>query len=296
MALVPVNAREGRLEGADRLAAALSAAGPLTSVTVMIHGYRFCPFGDPAHSPHNHILSFAPVRDCWKAVSWPRHLRVGRGGMIGVALGWSARNTLMTAYDRAGETGAALARIAAIVAETRPGLPVNVVAHSLGARVALSALPRLPKGALGRMILLSGAEYRGRAAEALDSPAGRTARVVNVTSRENLPFDAAFRALIRPASWSDLPLASGMGGGRSNWLDLRIDCPAHADRLARSGFRLRPPSTRFCHWSGYMRPGVFPLYRALLEDPGEVLFAGLRQALAAQAVRRSPASGVLTAT
>ena len=285
MALVAVNARGGELDGEDRLRQALLRPG-CASVTVMIHGYRFCPFGAPSHNPHRHILSDTPTRDCWKAVSWPRHLRLTQEGALGVVLGWSAQGTLAQAYARAGETGTALARIAQVVAAERPGLPVNVIAHSLGARVALSALPALRAGALSRMILLSGAEYRGRAAQALGNPAGRSARVLNVTSRENLPFDAAFRALIRPDSWHDLPLSAGMADRHGGWIDLRIDDPAQAARLARMGFRLRPPVARFCHWSGYMRPGVFRLYRALLDDPGGTLFARLSDVLGAP--RRRP--------
>lgn len=280
MALVPVNARDGGLDGEDRLRQALHASKAIRTVTVMIHGYRFCPFGDPSQNPHHHILSETPVRDCWKAVSWPRHLRLAKEGALGVALGWSAQGTLSQAYGRAGETGAALARIAQIVAELRPGLRVNVIAHSLGARVALSALPGLRAGAISRLILLSGAEYRGRAAQALASPAGRAVRVLNVTSRENLPFDAGFRALIRPDRWEDLPLSAGMADRHGGWIDLRIDSPDHAARLSRMGFRLHPPSTRFCHWSGYMRPGVFRLYRAMLDDPGGALFARLSDTLA----------------
>lgn len=288
MAVVAVNAREGRLENEGCLVAALQSATRLRAVTVMIHGYRFCPFSGPLNDPHRHILSETPMRGFWKAVSWPRHLRFAQGDVLGVALGWPARGGLAGAYARASDAGAALARIARIAAAQRPGLPVNVIAHSLGARVALAALPHLPGGALSRLILLSGAEYFSRAAAALDCPAGRAARVLNVTSRENLPFDAGFRAAIRPPGWRDLPLAAGLRE-QAGWIDLRIDCPGHAARLEGMGFRLRPPASRFCHWSGYMRPGVFALYRAALDDPGEALFTRLRAALAPPLREPAPA-------
>lgn len=281
--LVQVNAGASSLEGEDRLIAALrsGAGSEMTSVTVMTHGYRFSPQAGDTRNPHHHILTGGPVPNCWKAVSWPRHLRVGqRTGTLGVALGWPALGSLGQAYRRAEQAGAALARIARIVAAQRPDLPVHVIAHSLGARVALSALPLLPEGGLSRLILLSGAEYRGVAMRALDTPAGRGARVINVASRENLPFDLAFRALIRPHHWADWPLAAGLAADRPGWLDLRIDCPRQIDRLNQIGFRLRPPVGRYCHWSGYLRPGVFGLYRALLSARGEALFARLRATLA----------------
>jgi pimeloyl-ACP methyl ester carboxylesterase len=285
MAVVPVNARENGLEGEDRLLAALD--NPLLSgaVTIMIHGYRFCPFGPPEHSPHRHILSLAPERECWKAISWPKHLNLDRPEALGIALGWSARGMLGTAYHQAERTGGSLAHVARIIASRRPKLPVHVVAHSLGARVVLAALRQLPAGALSHIILLSGAEYRNYARQVSTTAAGCTARILNVRSRENLPFDAAFRSLVRPSSWTDLPLSAGMDGRQSNWVDLSIDCPRHRSQLLEAGFRLRQPNTRFCHWSGYMRPGVFRLYRAFLSEAGPALFTELRDRLSPDPVQ-----------
>ncbi len=275
--LVAVTARADRLEGEARLRAALrSTDAPVA--TVMIHGYRFSPDGPDRDNPHRHILSMTPVRDCWKAVSWPRHLHLDRGG-FGIGLGWMAQGPLAGAYRRAGETGAALAQIARIVRQERPGMRLTVIAHSLGARVALSALPLLEPGAIARMVLLSGAEYRAQAAAAMDRPAGRTVRILNVTSGENAPFDAAFRMLIRPETWTDWPVGAGLPAPRPNWLDLAIDCPHHHEALRRVGFPLRPPRTRFCHWSGYMRPGIFALYRSVLGPDGAATLARLGAAL-----------------
>ncbi|WP_071672413.1 alpha/beta hydrolase [Nioella nitratireducens] len=275
--LVALTARADRLEGEARLRAALRAS-PAAVATVMIHGYRFCPDGPDRDNPHRHILSLDPVRDCWKAVSWPRHLHMDRGG-LGIALGWPAQGTLAGAYRRAGETGAALARIARIVRQERPTMRLTVMAHSLGARVALAALPLVGAGDIARMVLLSGAEYRQRAAMAMDSPAGHAVRVLNVTSGENAPFDAAFRLLIRPDGWADWPIGAGLQDPRRNWLNLSIDCPRHHAALRQCGFPMRPPRTRFCHWSGYMRPGVFALYRAVLGPDGATALARLGAAL-----------------
>jgi pimeloyl-ACP methyl ester carboxylesterase len=52
-------------------------------------------------------------------------------------------------------------------------VPVHIVAHSLGARVALTALETAPPAVIRRMILMSGAEYRGAAERALSLPRRR---------------------------------------------------------------------------------------------------------------------------
>ncbi|MBL0900417.1 MAG: alpha/beta hydrolase, partial [Reyranella sp.] len=84
-----------------------------------------------------------------------------------------------------------MAEIARAV-HAQTGRGVQVIAHSMGARVALAALPQVAPGQITRLILLAAAETRGRALAALDSPAGRSVEVINVTTRENDLFDACF--------------------------------------------------------------------------------------------------------
>jgi hypothetical protein len=64
-------------------------------------------------------------------------------------------------------------------------------------------------------------------------------------------------------------------------VDLRIDAASTRAALAELGLRIRPPATRICHWSAYMRPGLFAVYRRML-DPAEPRFPEeLRSALLA---------------
>ena len=262
---VPALARAGDGPLAPMLAGRLAALPPGAPVVVMIHGYSFAP-DVPRHDPHRHILSLTPDPGCWKAVSWPRHLGFGRTPAQGLAIafGWRARGTLWRAGLEALRAGRALARLIAEIRRLRPDAPVDLVAHSLGARVALAALPRLAPGDVGRVILMAAAEFRRRARTAMDSPAGRAAEVLNVTSRENDPFDLCVELVL--GAGSGRTLGHGLGRARPNWLDLQIDDPASLAALRRLGFRVAPPAVAVCHWSSYLRPGLFPLYRALVHD------------------------------
>ncbi|KPQ13777.1 MAG: alpha/beta hydrolase fold, partial [Rhodobacteraceae bacterium HLUCCO18] len=203
MALLSVNTEEnpdGHAPAGDRtLAAALDTLAPGGSVTVMIHGYRFCPH-HPRTDPHRHILSLNPRTDCWKAVSWPRHLHLDRPGAgLGIGFGWPATGPLPRVARRAHRAGQQLARMIDAIQAARPDAQVNLVAHSLGARVALTALETAPRDVVRRMILISGAEYRARAERALRSPAAMRLRVLNVTSGENAAFDLMFRLAVAPS-------------------------------------------------------------------------------------------------
>lgn len=271
MALLSVNAAENGAgheghAGAD-LRAALDRLPEGRPVTILIHGYRFCPH-DPDRDPHRHILSRNPRRDCWKAISWPRHLHLDRpGGGLGIGYGWTATGTLPAAATRAGTVGTQLARMIHRIAEARPDAPIRIVAHSLGARVALGALAGAPLGAVRRMVLMSGAEYRAVARIAATAAPAHGCEILNVTSRENALFDFLFRIAVDGRARGDRTLSAGLGNARG-WTDLRIDDPATLAILARLGHRLRPPRTRVCHWSGYLRPGLFGVYRRFLdEDP-----------------------------
>jgi pimeloyl-ACP methyl ester carboxylesterase len=173
----------------------------------------------------------------------------------------NAKTDPWRAHLRAGHTGKALAEIARTVHDLT-GRGVQVIAHSMGARVALAALPQVAPGLITRLILLAAAETRGRALDALDSPAGRTVEVVNVTTRENDLFDAFFEWGIHFGLRTSI--GQGLGTLCANWHDLWIDHPATLRALAVLGHPLSDPLHRICHWSPYLRPGTIALYRALI--------------------------------
>lgn len=265
----------------SHLAARLATLPPTAPVVVMIHGYRFAP-GLAGHCPHGHILSMNPPSGDRKATSWPRHLGLTGDRGLAIALGWEARGSVQGAYRRAAAAGRALAELASRVQAIDPARQIDVIGHSLGARVALQALPHAPAGAFRRMILLAAAETRRPARAALDTPAGACVEVVNVTTRENDLFDFALEWLI--CAGFDTALGQGLRQGAPNWLDLQIDQKATLDVLARLGHALPPPPARICHWSPYMRPGIFALYRALMD--GALPLATLRVALPPKRDRR----------
>lgn len=265
--------------------AARAGAGP---IIVMVHGYKFVP-GHPERCPHGHILSLEERGDCWKALSWPRALGFGAGGPdegLGVALGWNARGTIWRAYDRAAEAGAALAQAIEVLHTAAPHRPIHALAHSLGARVVLQALARLPERAVNRAILLAGAEFASRAEAALATPAGRAAEIVNVTSRENALFDGLLEWLVAPHCWGERALGRGFGARSPRWVDLAIDDDRVRAALAALGHAIPAADRRVCHWSVYLRPGLFDVYRAILS--GALPLARLAAALPRPAPEAGP--------
>lgn len=281
MALVRINLTEtGLVEHAtghtpaDALMRHVTGDGP---IVVMIHGYKFAP-GSADYCPHDHILSLEADHACWKAKSWPRELGLDDGGPgLGIAFGWPARGSIWRAYDRAEAAGRAVATLIGTLRQLAPDRPVHILAHSLGARVALAALPHLPARAVTRAVLLAGAEFCGPAEAALDTPAGRSVEVISVTSRENRPYDRLLeRALGSPSR--------GMAIGRAaperrNWVTLPIDRPEVLTALDGMGYAIQPPQHWVCHWSSYLRPGVFSLYTALVAHPRPMPLHALRRAV-----------------
>ncbi len=266
MPLVRINADGARPVMLDDLDLALRDLPAAAPVMVLIHGYKYTP-ERPDRSPHEHILSLKP-REAARAMSWPRHLGFGRGepaeGLC-IAFGWTANGSVWRAHAEALRAAEALAQMTLHLRRTH-SVPVHIVGHSLGARVALGAFAGLPQGAVGRVLLLAGAETRAEAEAALATPAGRTAEVVNVRTRENTIFDLLFRAAIHPHRPLTRALGAGLGREDRRWLDLAIDCPRTRAHLGALGYRIPPPVRTICHWSAYLRPGLFPLYRALLRD------------------------------
>lgn len=262
MALHAINAGQPLTPAIRAAAAGLAPGAP---VVVMVHGFRFSP-ASTQHDPHRHILSLTPTAGERRAVSWPAGLGFTAAGDEGLALafGWEARGKLRHAYAQAGEVGADLAALIDAVSDAS-GRPVAVIGHSLGARVALSAMARVQPGSMGRVVLLAGAEFRDRAEAALATPGGRRAEVINVTTRENDPFDFAVELLLGRGQGATIGL--GLSQRARNWIDLQIDQPEVLAGLAALGFAVSAPGSRACHWSPYLRAGMFDLYRAALCHP-----------------------------
>lgn len=256
------------------VARALEGDGP---VIVMLHGYKFSP-GHAIACPHQHILSLAPRRRCRKAVSWPRGLGFGSGAPgegLAIAFGWQARSTIWAAYRQAELAARALAELIGLVHLIAPHRPIHAIAHSLGARVVLSALPMLQPGLLRRAILLAGAEYQGRARIAMTSPGGQATEVINITSRENDLFDFMLERLITPTERGDHALGLHLPD-RPNMVTVQLDHAQTLAALARIGFPIAPPASTVCHWSSYLRDGVFAFYGAALREDARLGMADLR--------------------
>jgi len=300
MPIIRVNAAADHPVMAEgRLAESLAALPEGAPVIVMIHGYKFSPRA--GCTPHEHIFALKPSTKSRRALSWPQNLGFGTGNAregLCIAFGWEARGTLWAARREAARAGHALARLL----DRIKGRPVHIVAHSLGARVALKALAGLRRGRVERMILMAAAAFRDEAEAALAAPAGRRVEVLNITSRENDVFDAAWEWLIRPdhaldpspaahaspAPRPDRALGAGLGRPDARWLDIQIDHPATLERLAGMGFGIEARGRRICHWSAYLRPGLFTFYTAALRQPARLPLATLRAHLpAAQAPRWS---------
>lgn len=247
-------------------------------LVVMVHGYRYSP-SEPAHDPHRHILSLDPDCRARRSTSWPRALGFGTGQPdegLAVAFGWEARGSLGRAYRRAGEAGAALAGIVSRLAD-QTGRPVALIGHSLGARVALQALRHAGAGEFGRIILLTGAEFRDEAGAALEAPAGAAAEVINVTSRENDLFDFALEQWLSRGRRQ--ALGFGLDRPARNWVDVQIDQGETLAALEAMGFPTERRPLRLSHWTPYLRRGLFDFYRTALGQPWALPMGMLRARL-----------------
>lgn len=248
-------------------------------VLIMLHGFRYS-LTKPGHSAHDFIFHDA---DC---DSWTHSMGYGEGtpdqGLC-IAFGWEASGTIWRAHREAGRAGLALASLIKELTALGAG-SVNIMAHSLGARVAIAALNHLSPGMIGRMILMTGAELRSTAEAALMTAAGRSTQVLNVISRENDIFDFLY-------GWLLVPLRLGartMGAGLAlpHCVTAQIDNPDHLIGLRFLGFAIPIATRRICHWSSYTRPGLFPLYRKFLASSGALDLADLRVSLPVTLMQR----------
>ena len=267
---------EGLDEGLRRRLAGVTPGAP---IVVMVHGYNYDP-ARPDADPHRSLFAFVPSRDCRRIRSWPTGLGFADdGGETGpgdrLRLAGDGGDTFRTCSGGAApaspssttgrrSSASSWRRSCRSVQRLAPGRPVDLLAHSLGARVALAALPHLAE-APGRVILLGAAEFDGRAREglaAVRSPSPPD--VYNVTARANDPYDLAFETFARRRGWEERAVGRGLGDERPHWLDLQLDRPDVTAWINERGIRLKPPESRLCHWGFYTRSGALAVYQAIL--------------------------------
>ena len=280
MPILQINTSAGGILSLDprhpRYAAAI--AGGSGPIVIMVHGFKFAP-GQGDDCPHRHILSLDPQVRHRKALSWPRALGLRPDDALrAIAFGWEGLETVRRAWDNAGRAGRALATLIDRLRLVAPHRPVHALAHSMGARVVICALAHLPGPALRRVVLLNPASYQSHARNALASPGGAAAEVINVTTRENDLFDQLLEWTIPPQHPGDRSLGAGLPE-QHNLITLQLDDPRALQAMARLGHAIAPARARICHWSTYLRPGAFDLYRALLTTPEALPLDRLRLAL-----------------
>ncbi|WP_166416464.1 alpha/beta hydrolase [Cochlodiniinecator piscidefendens] len=262
----PTHYRARKCEPLEQALHHTSDEGP---IVILLHGMKFSP-SDPSNSPHKHILALSPDPMFSRAISWPRHLGFGKKrpetGLC-IAFGWEACKGFRAAYREAAMAGRQLAQLIELIKSSAPNRKIQVFAHSMGARVFLAALPHLPANAVERAILMAAAELSNVAEQVMKTPAGRTVEIFNITSRENDWYDFLVEWASAPFTMGARSLGHGLKKPCGNWLDIQLDCPRTLRRLARVGFRISPPAHLVCHWSGYLRPGMFGFYQALLRHP-----------------------------
>jgi len=265
------------------IAAALAETPVGAPIVIMVHGKGYSP-SSTTRDPHTLIFAPRPGHGRSRYVSWPRRLGFALPGPrkpLGLcfAFGWESSGALWRATASADATAPNLSRLVQIIRRIEPDRKIDLIGHSLGARVILGALPLLAAQTVHRVILLAGADFTTRAERARTSHAGRTAEFLNITTRENDLYDFLFERAFAPLG-GRFALGHGLQSG-PNWLDIQLDNPATDAALRRLGLPLAAPQSRICHWSVYLRPGVFRFYRALIHDRERLTLPLLQRSLSA---------------
>ncbi|MEM8656403.1 MAG: hypothetical protein AAGF36_16855 [Pseudomonadota bacterium] len=257
------------------LRTAARGAGP---IILLIHGFKYDP-ADPRHCPHTRIFAHAPAPHEHR-IQWPHALGFTNGDPdegLALAFGWRARGTLWEAQAAAQHAGVLLAKAIDTLRTRAPHRPIHAITHSMGSEAIFAALPHLPTHAIQRIVAITGASYGSRAHAAMQTAAGQTAELLNITTRENDLFDAAFERLMTPGAPQDRAMGAGLD--LPNALNLQLDCPDTLAALARLGNPIQPPKRRVSHWSGYARPGALQFYARALRQSDDLTLDTLRQAL-----------------
>lgn len=310
----------------------MSASAP---ICIMVHGFQYDPRAPVSHdrgrasNPHAQIFHFneddPTVERVAHTTPWPLRLGFidddGETGLA-VAFGWASDPTYArgdwrdwlsrlrwseagaetyyaTAYRTAPIAATGLARVIVALSQVFPNREIDLIAHSLGARVAIRALKRLaeenhPKALshVGRVILLGGAPHwldARRAVQSIAEISRMRPQIFNVmVSRDAALSRWGTRFAAFAEMRGDQPrlrdrLYSLLFGGNviglhgkppgahfTAWMDLYLDLPP----MQNWASRLRPPldfrpTWRWSssdHWSLFTWTPYMKFYSNILRE------------------------------
>ncbi len=237
---------------------------------VVVHGFGF-DVADPAHDPN---IKFSPQF---------QKIFVGRGVQgfnyysvpFGIKHLWRSWkhgrfNRYRYAWDLAEEAGVKLRQYINTRFLSGSG-EVDLVGHSLGARVIASALDGKDTPPVNRVLLLNGAEHVSRYVRLLDRLKDGIIRpeFLNISVQTD---DVLHKlgSLMSPGRFYESCIGqSGLMGCPINkrWMDIQLDNPYHQEIGKEFGWTLRGdnPGAYGDHWYSFKHDGNWDLYRKWLD-------------------------------
>ena len=129
------------------------------------------------------------------------------------------------AYACAGQASRPLAGLVNLLGQLAPGRKIDLMVHSLGARVGFQALHQISAGNLGRFVTFAGVEFNAITLAALHKARPSAVSFYNITSAQ-VPFmHRAMHHLGPRPGPADALIARGFAFPRRNWIDIHMQEP-----------------------------------------------------------------------
>ena len=245
----------------------------VNNILIMINGFDFDPTEKGRDNPHLKLFPYweENLRSCmeenWAYFGFGWYsAELELSSWIGGALRahW---NPYRWAWELAGNAGGILAQTIQrrLVDEASNGdesisATICIIAHSLGVRVALSALTQLPAVSVNRILLLNGSEYSQTSKVIANYT---NAEVLNCTVNSDDVLNKLGSVFAPEAFIKAVVGQSGIELSPSNWVDFCLDDQDVQTRAANSGYdniRGDNPTKIADHWYSYNHDGNWPLF------------------------------------
>jgi len=135
-------------------------------------------------------------------------------------------------YNEAKSAAAPLGWLINQLAVLAPNRKVDLMVHSLGARVGFEALQYLHHRNIGRFVALAAVEFSAITLAALHRPQAHNVAFYNVTSPKILIFHRLMHHFGPRPGPADRLLCRGFAFPRANWIDIQMDQPTVQRPLA----------------------------------------------------------------